>query len=49
VLYGGGTVGGGLLEDTWLLRYGSLTNDEVCGNGADDDGDQLTDTDDPDC
>jgi cysteine-rich repeat protein len=49
VLYGGGTVGGGLLEDTWLLSYGSLTNDEVCGNGVDDDGDQLTDTDDPDC
>ncbi len=49
VLYGGGTLGGGLLEDTWLLQYGSLTPDETCGNGTDDDGDYHTDDIDPDC
>jgi cysteine-rich repeat protein len=49
VLYGGGTLGGGLLEDTWLLQYGSLTPDEVCGNGDDDDGDAHGDDIDPDC
>jgi cysteine-rich repeat protein len=49
VLYGGGTLGGGTLEDTWLLQYESLTPDEICTNQIDDDGDQHTDADDPDC
>lgn len=49
VLYGGGTLGGGALEDTWLLGYSSETDDEICGNTIDDDDDFHTDEDDPDC
>jgi hypothetical protein len=44
VLFGG--VGSG---DTWILRFSSLTPDEDCMNGIDDDGDRRVDTADPDC
>jgi cysteine-rich repeat protein len=44
VLYDG--VGSG---DTWILRFSSVSPDEDCANGIDDDGDRRVDATDPDC
>lgn len=50
VLFGGLPVNGtGFFDDTWQFRYRSLTPDEICTNGIDDDDDRQLDELDPDC
>ena len=44
LLYGGESLG-----DTWIYSTNSELSDELCGNQLDDDGDALSDCDDPDC
>lgn len=36
-------------NDTWEYAWRSPWPDELCTGGVDDDGDGLTDCDDPDC
>ncbi len=48
-LNGVDTVYGDLYFNIDSLWYNSLIASEICGNGIDDDGDGLTDCDDPDC
>jgi cysteine-rich repeat protein len=49
VFSGSGRFADGVHPDTWVFRLTSSLPDEACANGADDDGDGLSDCADPDC
>lgn len=38
-----------LLSETWSFRFDSISTEEQCTGGGDEDGDSLVDCDDPDC